>query len=143
MCDYHKNQPKIKDMKTPMPNNMGKDKLLLELAYLDQAEYIDKQAYAQLVEIVEQHFSKPDPDTEGVEEFEDMIAQLGYKKEHYVVLIDRIKQLLQQKPQKQVTRGELSSVLIDVIHEYNSGDYPKAVNSGIQWLKERGIEVEE
>jgi len=38
---------------------MEKDELLQELAYLDQAEYIDKQAYAQLVKIVEQHFSEP------------------------------------------------------------------------------------
>jgi len=33
--------------------------LLAELAYLDQAEYIDKQACVQLVKIVEQHFSEP------------------------------------------------------------------------------------
>ncbi len=39
--------------------SMEKDELLQELAYLDQAEYIDKQAYAQLVKIVEQHFSEP------------------------------------------------------------------------------------
>ena len=39
-----------------MANSMEQDKLLQELAYLDQAEYIDKQAYAQLVEIVEGHF---------------------------------------------------------------------------------------
>ena len=138
MCDYHKNQPKIKDMKTPMPNNMGKDKLLLELAYLDQAEYIDKQAYAQLVEIVEQHFSKPDPDTEGVEEFEDMIAQLGYKKEHYVVLIDRIKQLLQQKPQKQVTRDEISKFLRGMPSLIGGRD---CVSYMEDWLKELGREV--
>jgi len=34
-----------------------KDELLAELAYLDQAEYIDKQACVQLKAIVEQHFS--------------------------------------------------------------------------------------
>jgi len=33
-----------------------KDELLAELAYLDQAEYIDKQACVQLVKIVERHF---------------------------------------------------------------------------------------
>ena len=36
-----------------------KDELLAELAYLEQAEYIDKQACVQLVKIVEQHFSEP------------------------------------------------------------------------------------
>ena len=36
--------------------SMEKDELLQELAYLDQAEYIDKQACVQLVKIVEQHF---------------------------------------------------------------------------------------
>jgi len=39
-------------------NSMGEDEFLQELAYLDQAEYIDKQAYAQLVKIVEQHFAE-------------------------------------------------------------------------------------
>jgi len=42
-----------------MPKNSEeRDKLLQELAYLEQAEYIDKQIYAQLVGIVEQHFSE-------------------------------------------------------------------------------------
>ena len=50
-----------------MKNSEERDKLLQELAYLEQAEYIDKQIYAQLVEIVEQYYSEPDPDTEGVE----------------------------------------------------------------------------
>ena len=79
-----------------MPNSEERDKLLQELAYLDQAEYIDKQVCHKLVEIVEEHFrdsttqlckgcdqivryiceecgypvkdSKPGPNTEGVEE---------------------------------------------------------------------------
>ena len=55
-----------------MPKNSEeRDKLLQELAYLEQAEYIDKQIYAQLVEIVEQHFSEPDTEAEGVEEHPD------------------------------------------------------------------------
>ena len=51
--------------------SMEKDELLQELAYLDQAEYIDKQACVQLVKIVEQHFSEPDTEAEGVEEHPD------------------------------------------------------------------------
>jgi len=35
-----------------------KDELLAELAYLEQAEYIDKQACVQLVKIVKQHFAE-------------------------------------------------------------------------------------
>jgi len=41
-----------------MSKDMGREKLLQELAYLDQAEYINKQAYVQFVKIVEQHFSE-------------------------------------------------------------------------------------
>ena len=37
-----------------MSKDMGREELLQELAYLDQAEYINKQAYAQLRKIVEQ-----------------------------------------------------------------------------------------
>ena len=39
-----------------MSKDMGRDGLLQELAYLEQAEYINKQAYSQLKAIVEQHF---------------------------------------------------------------------------------------
>ena len=38
-------------------NSKERDKLLQELAYLDQAEYINKQAYTQLVKIVEESFN--------------------------------------------------------------------------------------
>ena len=38
--------------------DMGREKLLQELAYLDQAEYINKQAYTQLVKMVEEHFEE-------------------------------------------------------------------------------------
>ena len=40
-----------------MSKDMGREGLLEELAYLDQAEYINKQAYAQLVKIVEESFN--------------------------------------------------------------------------------------
>jgi len=40
-----------------MSKDMGREKLLQELAYLDQAEYINKQAYAQFVKIVEESFN--------------------------------------------------------------------------------------
>ena len=38
-------------------NSKERDKLLQELAYLDQAEYINKQVYTQLVKIVEESFN--------------------------------------------------------------------------------------
>jgi len=44
--------------KKPMSKDMGREDLLQELAYLYQAEYINKQAYAQLVKIVEEHFAQ-------------------------------------------------------------------------------------
>ena len=43
-----------------MSNSMGKEELLQELAYLDQAEYIDKQAYAQLRVIIMEYFNEKD-----------------------------------------------------------------------------------
>jgi len=84
---------------------------------------------------------------QGVEEFEDMIAQFGYKKENYTALINRIKQLLQQQPirqivanQKQVvTRGEFEvfyARMRDPKPNRNLLDYC------VEWLKELGIEVE-
>ena len=45
--------------------DLNKDELLQELAYLEQAEYIDKQIYTKLVEIVEQHFSDPNKKSLG------------------------------------------------------------------------------
>ena len=39
-------------------SDLNKEELLQELAYLKQAEYISKQAYTQLVKMVEQHFSE-------------------------------------------------------------------------------------
>ena len=41
-----------------------KDELLQELAYLDQAEYINKQAYTQLVKIIIEHFEDNHEDDE-------------------------------------------------------------------------------
>ena len=41
-----------------MSKDMGREDLLQELAYLYQAEYINKQAYAQLVKILEEHFAQ-------------------------------------------------------------------------------------
>jgi len=49
-----------------MSKDMGREELLQELAYLDQAEYINKQAYAQLKAIVEQHFSPTEQVIRGI-----------------------------------------------------------------------------
>ena len=47
-----------------MTDKMGREELLQELAYLDQAEYINKQAYTQLVKIIIEHFEDNHEDDE-------------------------------------------------------------------------------
>jgi len=116
-----------------------KDKLLQELAYLDQAEYIDKQAYAQLVKIVEEYFRQPvqvvDNDTIlKIFEMYDEPELIGWK-------IAKVRELLTHLStnKRTVTMGWVWE-LKDLFIGYEAGN---PISLVLNKLKEQGIEVKE
>ena len=111
--------------KATQKSELGEDELLQELAYLDQAEYIDKQAYAQLVKIMEQHFAEQSGEVAGfLADLREVVDGSGgvdgwhlnddiVTWEELNITVDRIDAFLQQKQgsKRVVTRAWIEKEL--------------------------------